>query len=223
MGRAHPYIKVKPLRNLHLLVLAVLLIVVHYACTVPEYRYYVKPPPREVETGLASWYGSDFHGRPTSSGEIYNMYHLTAAHKTLPLGTHVRVIDLENGKSVEMRINDRGPFVEGRIIDLSYAGAKALDMVDRGIARVRVEVIKKAKHHAIPYTLQVGSFREKENATALKRELNREYEDVYIVTAMLPDKYFRVRLGYFTSKQAAERVARRLVDGGYTVFTTRRD
>lgn len=88
------------------------------------------------EVGIASWYGPGFHGQPTASGEPYDMYSFTAAHKTLPFGTLVRVVDLETGRWVVVRINDRGPFVPGRIIDLSYAAAEALGMLERGIARV---------------------------------------------------------------------------------------
>ena len=93
------------------------------------------------EEGIASWYGRDFHGRKTANGEIYNMYAMTAAHKLLPLGTNVRVTHLQNGRSILVRINDRGPFVGNRIIDLSYAGAKELGMLGTGTARVRVEAV----------------------------------------------------------------------------------
>ncbi len=99
-------------------------------------------PDNELE-GIASWYGPGFHGRRTASGEIYNMYAYTAAHRTLPLGTYVRVINLENGKSVVVRINDRGPFKKGRIIDLSYAAAKKIGMLEKGTARVRLEILSK--------------------------------------------------------------------------------
>ena len=91
-----------------------------------------------VEKGRASWYGKKFHGRKTSNGETYNMYAMTAAHKTLPMNTWVRVENLENGKQIKVRVNDRGPFVSGRIIDLSYTGAKQIGMVGPGTARVRV-------------------------------------------------------------------------------------
>ena len=96
-------------------------------------------PIVQGEQGIASWYGHPYHGRRSASGEIYNMYDMTAAHRTLPFGTQVRVHDLENGRDVTVRINDRGPFVEGRIIDLSYAAAQAMGM--KGIARVRLEIL----------------------------------------------------------------------------------
>lgn len=97
--------------------------------------------PGQTETGLASWYGPTYHGRTTASGEKYNMFDMTAAHRTLPFGTKVRVRNLANGKEVAVRINDRGPFVRGRILDLSYAAAKELEMTRTGTARIRLEVL----------------------------------------------------------------------------------
>ena len=101
-----------------------------------------KIPPAEpptTETGLASWYGAKHHGKRTASGEVFNQNQFTAAHRTLPFGSRVKVINLDNGKSIYVRINDRGPFKRGRIIDVSRAAAKALDMVQEGIATVRIE------------------------------------------------------------------------------------
>ncbi len=98
---------------------------------------------QEME-GIASWYGPDFNGKLTANGEVYNMDDMTAAHKTLPLGSVVRVNNLDNGKSVEVRINDRGPYVKGRIIDLSKAAAHAIDMGNGGTAHVRLDLIKLA-------------------------------------------------------------------------------
>jgi rare lipoprotein A len=105
------------------------------------------PVPKRGQTkayqvGTASWYGTSFHGRPTASGEPYNMFDLTAAHPTLPLGTHVRVTNLRNGRAVVVRINDRGPAVPGRIIDLSYSAARVLDLKAWGLQRVRLDVVK---------------------------------------------------------------------------------
>ncbi len=97
------------------------------------------------QVGIASWYGEEFHGRRTSSGEIYNMYEMTAAHKSLPFGTKVLVVDLKTGRSVVVRINDRGPFIHGRIIDLSFAAAKKLGIVKKGIARVGIKIVQRPK------------------------------------------------------------------------------
>jgi rare lipoprotein A len=99
------------------------------------------PGQPRTEVGLASWYGEPHHGQPTASGEIFDMARLTAAHRTLPLGTRLHVVNVENGRSVQVRVNDRGPYIPGRIIDLSRAAASALDMVERGVAWVRVDVI----------------------------------------------------------------------------------
>lgn len=101
------------------------------------------PPPvvDGVQTGVASWYGPGFHGRRTANGEIFDQYELTAAHPSLPLGTRAMVTNLSNGRAVEVRINDRGPFVDGRVIDLSYAAARSVGMIGPGTARVRVEVL----------------------------------------------------------------------------------
>jgi rare lipoprotein A len=95
---------------------------------------------KELE-GIASWYGPDFHGRRTANGEIYNMYGMTAAHKTLPFDTMLRVTNLENGRSVVVRVNDRGPYAKGRIIDLSKSAAEKIGMIGPGTARVRLEVL----------------------------------------------------------------------------------
>ncbi|MGQ9478014.1 MAG: septal ring lytic transglycosylase RlpA family protein [Candidatus Bipolaricaulia bacterium] len=94
------------------------------------------------EVGIASWYGPGFHGKRTASGEIYDMYRISAAHRTLPFGTIVKVVDLETGRSVVVRINDRGPFIEGRIIDLSYGAAKELGMVEKGLAKVGLKIVR---------------------------------------------------------------------------------
>ena len=99
------------------------------------------PRRSKFQIGMASWYGPGYHGNTSASGEIYNMYELTAAHRDLPFGTHVRVTNLRNGKTVVVRINDRGPFKRGRIIDLSYAAARKIGMVREGSTRVRVEIV----------------------------------------------------------------------------------
>jgi rare lipoprotein A len=98
--------------------------------------------PVAVERGDASYYASDFHGRKTASGEVFDMHELTAAHRTLPMGTRVRVVNLQNGRDVVVRINDRGPFAPGRVIDLSYAAAAEVDMVAAGVAPVKLEILR---------------------------------------------------------------------------------
>jgi len=118
-----------------------------------------------MQRGIASWYGPNFHGKYTSNGEIYNMYALTAAHKTLPMNTIVKVINLNNGKSVVVRINDRGPFVKNRIIDLSYTAGKKIGLDKTGTAPVKLIVIGfKGKNYVTGYMIQVGAFMRKEGA-----------------------------------------------------------
>ena len=175
-------------------------------------------PEGIAQTGIASWYGPEFHGKSTSSKEIYDMNDLTAAHKTLPLGTFVMVTNLSNGRAVTVRINDRGPFAKDRVIDLSYAAAKALDMIGPGTAPVRIDVLKNISPPASSqqFSVQVGSFVVRENALALRRELEKNYADVYVSPYETTRQiYYRVRLKAET-RQAAEAIARSLLGKGYT-------
>jgi rare lipoprotein A len=187
---------------------------------------------RRVQFGQASWYGKDFHGRRTANGEIYNMYKISAAHKTLPLGTRVRVTNRRNGKSVVVRINDRGPFVKGRIIDLSYGAAKSLDMVAEGVVPVKVEVLAlgdnqyykpdgQATAGSLTYTVQVGSFLQKENALALKRSLAGRFGNIFIREwDDRKNTYYRVRIGRFSSEEDARNLSRKLEEAHLTAFVT---
>ncbi len=180
-----------------------------------------------VQYGVASWYGKKFHGNPTASGEIYDMYQLTAAHKTLPLGTYVMVTNLENNRSVEVKINDRGPFVRGRIIDLSYAAASSIDIVERGTSRVRVVVLKRKtltvkgeiKGFGRGFTVQVGSFTDKANAAKMTRTLPKELHNVHISVFETPEnRYYRVRVGHFPTRKMAYGTATKLANMGYSVL-----
>jgi rare lipoprotein A len=188
----------------------------------------VQPPeaPAPVvqgEEGIASWYGHPYHGRPTANGEIYNMYDMTAAHRTLPFGTEVRVHDLENGRSVIVRINDRGPFVEGRIIDLSYAAAQAMSMP--GTARVRLQIMGYGSEGqpAPPpgiFTVQVGAFREFRNAQKLKSLIERNYGPVFVESFDRGDGVFhRVRVGRVSSEAEARELAQSLRAGNFASET----
>jgi len=183
------------------------------------------------QKGKASWYGKKFHGRKTSSGEIYNMHAMTAAHKTLPLGTYVRVHNLNNGKSIEVRINDRGPFVRGRIIDLSYTGAKKLDVVGPGTAPVEIVALGKAgasdsgkatgyvpvDYYSGSFTFQVGAFSQKENAARLKQKLEKKYMNVHIVPYDDGKKVmYRVRVGRASSLKQAEEFENLLIQQGFS-------
>ncbi len=166
------------------------------------------------ESGLASWYGHDFHGRKTSNGETYDMYGQSAAHKTLPFGTLVRVTDLESGRNIETRINDRGPFVYGRIIDLSYGSAKALGIVGKGVARVTLEVIELGEVKS-KFMIQVGLFSVLDNANRVKEKLEKEDQKVYIDQIETDGQLLhRVRVGPFVSKKEADSMRRRLLRVG---------
>ena len=199
------------------------------SCTLKraEIRYEARSGVGMVQYGVASWYGKKFHGNPTASGEIYDMYQLTAAHKTLPLGTYVMVTNLENNRSVEAKINDRGPFVKGRIIDLSYAAARSIDMVEKGTARVKVVVLKRktfmvkseSKGFGRGFTVQVGALSDKGNAMKLTKALGKEIRDVYISVFETPmARYYRVRVGRFNTRERAYRLAATLADMGYSVM-----
>jgi rare lipoprotein A len=170
-----------------------------------------------TQEGTASWYGPGFHGKATTSGEIYDQHDLTAAHPTLPLGTRVAVTNLQNGRQVEVRVNDRGPFAKSRVIDLSYAAARALDMIGPGTAPVRIEVLDDgaARFAPLAYTVQVGSFGDHDNALRLKDMLDRRFTAVYVSRMEgTSGRYYRVRVGHFTRREEAMQLARSLVPLG---------
>ncbi|HKV27770.1 MAG TPA: septal ring lytic transglycosylase RlpA family protein, partial [Candidatus Acidoferrales bacterium] len=144
-------------------------------------------PGQYSEQGIASWYGVPFNGRRTSNGEIYNMFQYTAAHRTLPFGAVVHVTNLNNGKQVEVRINDRGPFVGNRIIDLSYSAAVAIGMIGTGTAPVHLDVIAGPNPNVGLFAVQVGAFQLEQNATRLREQLSARYSPVTIATLDLPN------------------------------------
>jgi peptidoglycan lytic transglycosylase len=173
-----------------------------------------KQPPAPVvqgEEGIASWYGHPFDGRRTSSGEIYNMHAMTAAHRTLPFGTMVKVHDLENGHSVVVRINDRGPFVEGRIIDLSYAAAMTMHMT--GTAVVRLEILNAGPDASGGiYSVQIGAFLDRDNAERLKHRVEKKFHPVIIKTEDHGNRLFNlVLVGQESTSQQAQDLAGQLV------------
>jgi rare lipoprotein A len=174
-----------------------------------------------LQTGEASWYGPDFHGKPTSNREIYDMFDMTAAHNTLSFGTRVMVTNLNNGRSVVVRINDRGPFVGERIIDVSYAAARLLDMVGSGVVPVRLEVLNGPRSVPSPvprYSVQVGSFIDKQNALALETRLKMSYRSVYVSEFRTPNQvYYRVRLRA-ADRAEADKLAQRLYEDGFRVL-----
>ncbi len=182
-------------------------------------------PLRVIEEGNASWYGVPYHGRKASNGEVYDMYKLTAAHRTLPFQTIVRVTNLRNGKQTEVRITDRGPFVEGRILDLSLAAAREIDMVATGVARVRLELVSGPAPMVGAFTVQVGAFLQQDNAVKLRQGLERRYQPVFVHEYDSPNGlFYRVRVGRVANEAAANRLAEKLrSQENLTTFVLRLD
>jgi len=187
-----------------------------------------------VEEGLASWYGSDFHGKPTSCGEPYDMYAMTAAHKTLPLGTNVKVTNVQNGRIIILRVNDRGPFVSGRIIDLSCRAAQELGSYGPGLARVRVEAVQVASEQVIAgqtlwkvdpvpsfryglFTIQIGAFKDQSNATRLKDRMSRDrQQSAQVALYNAPEGlFYRVQLGAYKDLMLAREELEHLKRHGF--------
>jgi len=183
-------------------------------------RPQVGAPPAKIvqnEQGIASWYGHPFHGRPTASGEIYDMHDVTAAHRTLPFGTRVRVHDLDNGRDVEVRINDRGPFVEGRIIDLSNGAAKSMQMIGPGTAHVSLEILglpSPGSPGTVPgiFTVQVGSFKDPDRAQRLAATIEQNHFGPVVIQSF--DRgdaiFYRVHVGNESNQDDAEALAEKL-------------
>ncbi len=163
------------------------------------------------EVGVASWYGHPYHGRASASGEIYDMEQMTAAHRTLPFGTWVRVFNLDNDKTVDVRINDRGPFVDNRVIDLSHAAARAIGMIGPGLARVRLEIM--ATPAAVTsgfYAVQVGAFQVRANAERLRAEMEARYGSARMVLRSGEPPLWRVLVGQESTVDGADSLAARL-------------
>ncbi|MDW6092305.1 septal ring lytic transglycosylase RlpA family protein [Vibrio rhizosphaerae] len=187
--------------------------------TVRGKKYHIiKNPKGFQEQGLASWYGKKFHGHQTSNGEIYDMYSMTAAHKTLPIPSYVRVTNTNNGKTAIVRINDRGPFHSGRIIDLSYAAAYKLDIIRTGTAPVKIEVLTydrptvtaatPPKKHPSDYVIQVSSSAHLERTRTLSRDLSQKLSVTSYIDSL--NGSHRVFLGpfhdYSQTRQTLEQV-----------------
>lgn len=167
-----------------------------------------KDKPLFVETGLASWYGAPYNRRRSANGEVYNMHAMTAAHLTLPLGSTVRVTNLKTGHSAVVEITDRGPFVSGRIIDLSQAAAKKVDVLGAGVARVRLEVLHTPTplNHGGRWAVQIGAFDKEHAANKLKDHLSHRYQTAKVQCFGSPvgDWWVRVRVQDDDRKRAEE-------------------
>jgi rare lipoprotein A len=160
-----------------------------------------------TEEGNASWYGAPFHGRKASNGETYDMNKMTAAHRTLPFNSMVRVTNLNNGKSAVVRITDRGPFVDNRIIDLSRAAAQEIESIGPGVVPVRIEVLSGPDPFSGYFTVQVGAFKEKGNADRLKERLSATYSPIFIQQVSLDEgEFYRVRVGKVSGENEAQKL-----------------
>jgi rare lipoprotein A len=169
------------------------------------------PPPGTIERGIASWYGHPYHGRAAADGEIYDMETLVAAHRTLPFQTRVRVRNLSNDKTVDVRIIDRGPFIQGRIIDLSHAAAKEIDLIGPGFGQVEITVIgAPANPEPALFAVQIGAFREKANAARAEQNMIAAYGAAKAVLRTGDQPIWRILAGRETSPEAAEVLAKRI-------------
>jgi peptidoglycan lytic transglycosylase len=179
----------------------------------PKPVYFPGYPIGYVERGMASWYGPGFHGNKTANGERYDMYQLTAAHRTLPLGSIALIRSTSTGKEVTVRINDRGPFAKGRVLDLSYAGAHRLGMLGHGTDQIELRVIGfQGRTSDMGFLrVQIGSFAEQRNAALLLQRAQRVFKDGRIQIVDLPDgRRYRVQVGEFKSENQAETAAAKL-------------
>jgi rare lipoprotein A len=187
--------------------------------------------------GLASYYAEPYHGRKTANGETFDTYQdLTAAHRTLPFNTVVKVTNESNGRDVEVRINDRGPFIDGRIIDLSLKAAREIDMVRAGVVPVKLDILKEglptprgtsrgtgppAPSPVAVYTIQVGAFESQDAAEAVQRDLEKRYRDVTVQAVSTPRTFYRVRVGRAPDLAAAEKLSKQLREESFDPFVVR--
>jgi rare lipoprotein A len=182
--------------------------------------------PLATETGMSSWYGAPYHNRRSSNGEVYNMHAMTAAHRTLPLGSIVRVTNLKTGSMAVVRITDRGPFVDGRILDVSYAAAKRLDIYQPGTAKVKVEVMQTPASLVAGgrWAVQIGSFEHQKEATAFADHLTRRYQTAKVAKFASPVGAWWVRVRVLNDdRKRAEDLARETETTEGSVYLVRLD
>jgi rare lipoprotein A len=178
-----------------------------------------------TEVGISSWYGPGFHGNATASGERYDQEALTAAHRSLPLGTWIDVRNLTNDRIVRVRVNDRGPYKHGRVLDLSYAAARALDMVGRGTTDVEIRLAD-ARYRvwpAVRYSVQVGAFRTRAEADATGQAVASEGESAYLKLTGRADYPFSVRVGPFVQRADAVAATDRLKERRFRALLVEED
>ena len=210
------------------LLFAPILVAILAACGgAPKPTYFPGYPVGFVERGVASWYGPGFHGNKTANGERYDMHQLTAAHRTLPLGSIAVVRSMSTGRQVTVRINDRGPFAGGRVLDLSLAGARALGMTGAGTDQIELRVVGYQGQIADMGVLrvQVGSFSDQQNARNLLERANHLYSGGRVQVVDLPDgKRYRVQIGKFSREAQAEAAASHIESSlGLQTFVFRDD
>ena len=218
----------------------VLLFIFIASCSSGRHTARQRPVEQDLPVGpidaVASWYGSDFHGRPTASGEPFDMHALSCAHKQYPFGTRLKVVHKTNSRAVECVVNDRGPFIDGRDIDLSYGAAKEIGLIGPGISRVSLEVqgrdpsyikpvrIQSQERRGSPFAIQIGSFTDSANAERLRAGLGLGYPDSYIQEVQVSGAtYYRVRVGNFAQFSRAIEVAEQLGQEGYPTLIVKAD
>ena len=185
----------------------------------------IDPRIGSTETGIASWYGIPYHGRAAANGEIYDMEKLTAAHRTLPFGTWVEVTNLDNGRVVSVRIIDRGPFIDGRIIDLSKAAAREIELIGPGVAKVRIKIVTEPMDIARTshYAVQAGAYRDKASAEQKRAELAVDYGTARLVYRAGAPPVWRVLVGNETTIEQANELRLNLNAAGHATFVVRID
>jgi rare lipoprotein A len=185
---------------------------------VGDIAYKILNDPKNFhQEGIASWYGPNFHQKRTSSGEIYDMYELTAAHKLLPIPSYVEVTNVENNKSVIVKVNDRGPFHTKRVIDLSYAAAKALGFLKKGTAKVTVSLLQAPSEASLKWYFQVGAYAKAQNAYNQKHNLQTWLKGTNINVEKDKDRYL-VNIGPLVEETATKKMAQSLKEHGVTQF-----
>jgi len=195
--------------------------------TVPAVAAAIAPTAPTVaafrQAGTASWYGKDFQGRRTATGDLFDMHGLSAAHRTLPLGSLIRVTNVENNRNITLRVNDRGPFIKSRVIDVTYGAARELGFAAEGTAQVVIERLDELPG-TTPFTVHAAQYVEEENARLLKERLSAKFEIISIIPgATNLGTLYHVEVGVYATEEKAEIVARRVTQEGLEPVVIRKD